>query len=41
MATDGDSQIAYGRGGNNQAPKDVISELPINLRIYRKALGKA
>jgi enolase len=29
------------RGGKNQAPKDTISELPINLRIYRKAFGHA
>ena len=29
------------RGGNNQALKDMISELTINLRIYRKAFGHA
>jgi len=29
------------RGGNNQAFKEMISELTINLRIYRKAFGHA
>jgi hypothetical protein len=26
--------------GNNQAPTDMISELPINLRICRKVFGR-